>query len=354
MQAPPARGPLGEHPTAEAPRVERLVASQPMAAPTLQPEPAVPALGGWGRPSRLWLVVSVVTLVLSAAAAWVVVSDADQPLPPFLTAAGPRPAAPGAVRHDGLRMAGSGSNLPLTRSLGAAFSQARSRHAVVHASIGSGGGVQALLDGVVDIALVSRPLRDGEREQGLVATPYARVPVVIAAHASVPDDGVTQAQLVAIFDGTRGTWADGSPIAVLQRERGDSSHTAVDRVLPAFAEANERAYATARFRVLYRDDAMREALADTRGAIGLFGEGAIPESLPIKALTYDGVTPGPASVQAGTYPFHKDFAFVTRGAPRGEAAAFIAFVLSPAGRRVIEANGAIPLVGPSPSEQEEP
>jgi ABC-type phosphate transport system substrate-binding protein len=141
---------------------------------------------------------------------------------------------------------------------------------------------------------------------------------------------------------------------VLQRERGDSSHTAVDRVIPAFAEANELAYRGSRWRVLYRDDAMRESLADTRGAIGLFGEGAIPTSLPIKALAVDGVMPSPQTVRSGAYPYHKDFAFVTRGAPQGEAAAFIAFALSPAGRRVVEANGAVPLAGPVPSAQEEP
>jgi len=325
-----------------------------MAAPPLRQEPAVPALSGWGRSSVLWLAVWASTLVLLAAAAWVVVSDADQPLPPFLDASAPRPSAPARPPHDGLRLAGSGSNLPITRALSTPFALVESQHAVVHASIGSGGGVQALLDGVIDIALVSRPLRDGEREQGLVMTPYARVPIVVAVHANVPDARITREELVEIFDGRRRTWSDGSPIVVLQREPGDSSHAAVDRVVPGFAEANERAYRESRWRVLNRDDAMREALADTRGAIGLFGEGAIPSSLPIKALAVDDVLPSPASLRDGSYPLHKDFGFVTRDAPRGDAAAFIAFALSPEGRSIIEANGALPLAGSLPTAQEEP
>jgi len=325
-----------------------------MGAPPLRQEPAVPALSGWGRSTVLWLAVSASMLALLAVAAWVVVSDADQPLPPFLATVGPRLPAPTPAPRDGLRMAGSGSNLPITRALSSSFSLAESQHAVVHASIGSGGGIQALLDGVIDIALVSRPLREGEREQGLVAIPYARVPVVVAVHSSVPDARITRAGLVEIFDGTRRTWSDGSRIVVLQRERGDSSHTAVDRVVPAFAEANEQAYLATRWRVLYRDDAMREALADTSGAIGLFGEGAIPSSLPIKALAIDDVVPSPETVRSGAYPFYKDFAFVTRGPPAGQAAAFIAFVLSPAGRSIMAANGALPLSGPTPAAQEEP
>jgi phosphate transport system substrate-binding protein len=325
-----------------------------MGSPPLRQEPAVPALSGWGRSTVLWLAVSASMLALLAVAAWVVVSDADQPLPPFLKTAGPRPTTPAMVPHDGLRMAGSGSNLPITRALSSAFSLAESQHAVVHASIGSGGAIQALLDGVIDIALVSRPLREGEREQGLVAIPYARVPVVVAVHASVPDARLTRAELVEIFDDRRRTWSDGSRIVVLQREHDDSSHTAVDRVIPEFAEANERAYQAARWRVLYRDDAMREALADTLGAIGLFGEGTIPPSLPIKMLAIDDVVPSVQTVRSGAYPFHKDFAFVTRGPPEGQAAAFITFALSPAGRTIIETSGALPLTGPAPAAQEEP
>ncbi|MCA9705615.1 MAG: substrate-binding domain-containing protein [Myxococcales bacterium] len=258
------------------------------------------------------------------------------------------------TKADGLRLAGSGSNLPLTRALSAAFPRGQGRYSVVHASIGSGGGIRALLDGVIDIALISRPLREGEREQGLVATPYARVPVVVAVHASVPDRAITRDQLVAIFDGSQRTWSSGAPVVVLQRERDDSSHWAIDRILPVFAAANEAAYRESRWRVLYRDDAMREALADTPGAIGLFGQGAIPPELPIEALTIDGVRPSVDAVRDGTYPFTKDFAFVTRGAPTGQARAFIDFVLSEPGRGIIEAAGALPLDGHLRTPAEEP
>jgi len=319
-------------------------------AATEPPEPSVPALGGWGRSNLLWLAVSLVMLVLLAAAAWVVISDTNQPLPPFLQpsggAAGPEPAS--SRQSEGLRMAGSGSNLPLTRALSAAFPREDSQHPVVHASIGSGGGIRALLDGVIDIALISRPLREGEREQGLVATPYARVPVVVAAHGSVPNRTLLSVDLVAIYDGSQRTWSDGSRVVVLQRERGDSSHAAVARALPGFEEANEAAYRDSRWRVLYRDEAMREALADTRGAIGLFGQGAIPAGLPVRALVIDGVAPSPASVRDGSYPFTKDLAFVTRGAPSGEARAFIEFALSTEGQRIIELGGGQGLDGSRP------
>ncbi|MCA9651691.1 MAG: substrate-binding domain-containing protein [Myxococcales bacterium] len=321
-------------------------------------EPAVPDPSGWGGPNRLWLAVSLSMLALLGVAAWLVVSGTDQPLPPFLRAGGTD--APPPARHDrgsdGLRLAGSGSNLPMTRALNAAFPGDESRHPVVHASIGSGGGVRALLDGVIDVALVSRPLREGEREQGLVAIPYARVPIVVAVHTNVPDRALSAAGLVEIYEGRRTTWSDGSRIVVLQRERDDSSHMSVNRLLPAFEAANVAAYNESRWRVLYRDDFMREALAETRGAIGLFGQGAIPTGLPIAAVTIDGVAPSPQTVRDGSYPYTKDLAFVTRGPPQGEAAAFIDFTLSPEGRRIIEQEGGVPLAGrraAAPDEEQE-
>ncbi len=324
----------------------------PMAASDLRPEPAVPDLGGWGRSNVLWLAVSLGMLGLVAGAVFIVLADTQQPLPPFLRARAAGAAAPTPERSaEGLRLAGSGSNLPMTRALSAAFPRDEIRHPVVHASIGSGGGIRALLDGVIDIALVSRPLREGEREQGLVVTPYARVPVVVAVHASVVDNALRGDDLVAIYEGSRRTWSDGSRIVVLQRERGDSSHMAVAEALTGFASANEIAYRETRWRVLYRDDAMREALADTRGAIGLFGQGSIPEGVPVRALEIDGVRPTAQTVARGTYPFSKDLAFVTRGPPQGEAAAFIAFAMSAEGQRIIADAGGLPLAGARPREE---
>ena len=59
---------------------------------------------------------------------------------------------------------------------------------IAHGGIGSGGGIRALLDGAIDIAIVSRRLTADEREQGLVYTPFSRIPVVVAAgHQSTVD-----------------------------------------------------------------------------------------------------------------------------------------------------------------------
>lgn len=266
--------------------------------------------------------------------------------PPFLSGAPPAAEAiareAGDATHEILHIAGSGSNVPLTRALAAAYATNGAARPIVYPSIGSGGGVRALVDGAIAIAIVSRPLHERERAHGLVVTPYARVPVVVALHPNVPDRRLSTAEFLDAYRGRKTTWSDGAPLVVLQRERGDSSHEAVARVLPEFAAINDAAYRDGRFRVLYHDDDMEEALVVTEGALGLQGSGTAIGSPSHVAAAIDGVLPTPEAIASGRYPFVKSLAFVTVGPPTGEAAAFIAFTQSPAGRAVIEAHGCLP------------
>jgi len=250
-------------------------------------------------------------------------------------------ARPPGVVH----LAGSGSNLPLTRALAEAFhADHPDLHVVVFDSIGSTGAVAATYDDVIDLGLASRPLSDSEAALGLLVYPYARVPVVFAVNLGVPDESLTSADIIDIYAGRRRQWRDGSPIVVLQRERGDSSHRAVAEVLPAFAAVNDDAYREGRWRIVDSDQAMQEALSITAGAVGLFDLGAIVlQRLPVKPLRVDDIAPSEASVQSRRYPFAKDLAFLSVEQPGGAAAEFLRFVDGEQARRRMRASGYIPL-----------
>jgi phosphate transport system substrate-binding protein len=300
-----------------------------------------------GKVPFLWALVALALVALGGAAAFVVLGAARGPRPPFVeapaSAVGPlarRSSAPGT-----LALAGSGSNLPVTRALVEAFRGRRPEARIlVHASIGSGGGIRALLDGVADVALVSRPLHAEEARSGLVVTPHARVAVVVATHPSVPGECLSSGELPGLYSGMRAVWKDGGRVVMLQRERGDSSFLAVSGLVPGLAEANDAAYRAGRWRVLYDDRAMQEALVTTEGAAGIFDLGAIvAQRLPVHALCVDGVAPTTEAVASGQYRFWKDLAFVTRGAPEGRAAELIAFALSEEGRELVAGLGYVPL-----------
>ena len=290
-------------------------------------------------PTVLWLVVGAVsTFVVVIVFALLRFESAT---PGVRSPTGQRRNARGLGGQQ-LHIAGSGSNVPLTRTLAAAYEARQGAKVTVHDSIGSTGGVQALIDGVIDLAMVSRPLKPDEQQRNPTVWAYARVPIVIVVAASVVDRDVTRDQLVAMYDGNRTTWSDGAPIMVMQRERGDSSHAAVARILPGFAQANERAYVERRWRVLYHDDMLLDAVASTPGAVGLSGQGRLGDER-LRALTVDGVAPRPKAVLSGAYPFAKELAFVSIGALPPSGRRFLDFIYSEFGQTAITEAGAVAL-----------
>ncbi len=253
-------------------------------------------------------------------------------------------------RPDGphLHIAGSGSCVPLARMLAGTAMPQLDVAAEVHASIGSGGGLRALRDGAIDVALVSRPLREDEEREGFVYTPFARIPVVVAAGLDVPDRSVTTERLEALFGGVEDRWSNGAKVVVLLREAGDSSHRVVDAAAPGFVEATDRSRDLGTVRVLYHDGAMQVALANTPGALGLHGNGVDPSLAGFRSLAVEGVEPTGTNVESGQYPFVKELAFVTDGEPSEGAKRFIDFALSPQGRALLRVRGAVP---PAPREE---
>jgi phosphate transport system substrate-binding protein len=273
------------------------------------------------------------------------------PLPPYLdpNAAPPTVLRPPPKPANLLRVAGSGSNLPVTTVLANAFMARRPWLRVrVHESIGSGGGIQATLDRAIDIGLISRRLEPAEHEAGLVDIAYARVAVVVATNPSVPLRKITRAQLLDLYSGREAFWQDGSPVELLKREPGDSSHLAMYAAVPEFEAVDAEAWASERGRRLLTDRAMQEALLMTPGAVGLFDQGlAVSQNLPISVLEFEGLRPNEDAVRSGKYPIFKDLAFVIPSDdPDPLAAEFISFVFSEEGQELIRQSGYVPLDPP--------
>ena len=244
-----------------------------------------------------------------------------------------------------LVVAGSGTNLDITRRLAEEFRRAHPDIRIdVPPSIGSGGAIRAAADGVIAIGLVSRALKETESSLGLTALPYARTVLVIGAHAAVVDDGLTSAELVAIYDGTRSRWRDGREIVVLTREPGDSSIETLEREIPGFKRAYAESQRVKRWTTLFTDQEMNRLLSRTPYAVGLSHAGDIAiEKRPIKALKLNGIAPSPENAQSGRYPLVKTLSFVfVKDRLRPEAKAFIDFARSRQAEPILRAHGFLP------------
>jgi phosphate transport system substrate-binding protein len=306
----------------------------------------------------LWAVVIAVALGLCGAWVWLFAAADRAALPTTDPVAARIALPPHTSRTDPVVIAGSGSNIPVTRLLARAHCASRAGQeptpgeaceVLVAESIGSAGGVSAAADGTIDVGLISRPLKGPEEALGLTVLPYAQAEVVLAVNAAVPKtEPVDLARFARILRGDDRQWSNGERIAPLVREQGDSTHLIASALSPAFKQANQEALRRGAVRVLYSDRDMCDALRTTPGAVGLTDRGlAVTEALPVTLFPLD-----PGASQEGRP--QKVLAFVLkrgepgRGAERPAVRAFLDFVKSAEAHAILTAHGYAPIPRTTP------
>lgn len=265
-------------------------------------------------------------------------------LPGFSLAAAADKTTP-SPSSEHITAAGSGVNLAITRLLAEAFGKQQPTWVIdIPASIGTRGAIKAVAEGAIPLGLISRPLKAEEQALGLMEKPYARVAIVLAAHAGVPDETITSQELNDIFKGTKTTWQNGKTIIVQAREKSDSGFQVLDQRIPGFKDIYAESHEAKRWTLYFTDQEANAALAATPNALGVTDLGMIAtEHLPVRVLNLNGVSPEAAHVRDGSYPLNRQLSFVYKtGNLSPGVQAFLDFVSSDAGRAILQANGYIP------------
>jgi phosphate transport system substrate-binding protein len=203
---------------------------------------------------------------------------------------------------------------------------------------GSTAGIKAAHDGTADIGMSSRELHDAEGA-GLQQTIVARDGIAVIVHASNPVQALTFAQLRAIYAGSVRNWREmggpDAPITVITREEGSGTRDTFQAlVMGSTSEITTSALVTA------YSGGLRKMVAEDPNAIGYVTFSQVDER--VRAVLLDGVAPAEPTIASGTYRLQRPFLFLTRGAATGAAAAFLQFVLSPAGQDIARAEGLAP------------
>ena len=247
----------------------------------------------------------------------------------------------GAAANEGFKIGGSGAALGTIRLLANEFKVGNPDIAIsTLPSLGSGGSIKAVLDEAIGLAVTSRPLDEAERKRGAVETEYARTPFVFAVSAQSSVTAITLTELADIYAGKMVAWADGSPVRIVLRPVSDIDTEIVKNMSADMRRALPAAYARAGVRFSVSDQDAANDLERIAGAIGPSTLALIvSEKRALRALTLDGMAPTPMNAAAGAYPYYKRLFFVT-GARRPPAVErFMAFVQSPAGRKILVGNG---------------
>jgi phosphate transport system substrate-binding protein len=214
---------------------------------------------------------------------------------------------------------------------------------------GSGTGIAALLNGTCDVCNASRSMSDAEiafaRKKGMLtkATTCALDGLAVAVNSSSPIKNLTLDQLAGIFSGKLTDWSQvgGHPgkILVLSRENNSGTHVFFKEHVLKNAQ-----YAPGCL-FLPSTQAIQMEISRSGAAIGYGGEAYFKNKPGVRILTVSRTKGGPvffptvANVISGRYPISRPLFMYTSGIPKGDAAAFIAFCLSPEGQGLVEKIG---------------
>ncbi len=234
-------------------------------------------------------------------------------------------------------IAGTGAALPLLERLADRYEADSGKRIRIASSIGSSGGLAALADGVIDCAVVSRPLRPEERAAGAIH-PFALAPVVLAAGRDVPLDGMASEDLVRLVEGTQTAGSNGAPALMILRETGDSGFAVFGQRITGFHEAWQRSLASGRWPVVYTDEDMERALVKQSAGAGIIDYGTLRlHNLPLHVIPVDGLAP--AEDGSAPYPYVRPFTLVCPVAPGHRLAGFVRFLRTPETRQLIRSFG---------------
>lgn len=247
--------------------------------------------------------------------------------------------AAGAAKE--IRIGGTGSALAAMKLLGEQFRKKHPDIAItVLPSLGSSGGIKALLGGDLDIAISYRELYGDEYQKGLAAIEYARTPFVFLTHKTNKLSNITLQEVADIYSGKTKIWPDDTPIRLILRPAGEAS----TKILERMSEDMKKAVANS-----LKRNGLNIAINDQENANlierlpGSFGAGAlcqiISEKRDLNILSLNGVKPDIRTLADGAYPYFKTFYIITGPKSSTQVRQFMAFVFSPSGRSILSKTG---------------
>ncbi len=229
-----------------------------------------------------------------------------------------------------LRISGSGAAIPLVRKLADAYRLERpTAQFEIDAGTNSGGGIQGVIQGTLDLSVANRPLTEPESTQALDVHPFARDAVAFAVQQSSTVRAVSTSQVRDIYSGTLTDWqtlgGSAGPIVLLDRDPDEPMRSLV--LLKLLDGRPVRARTTVLTKAIDMVTTMG-ALPDAFGytTLALLH---IQERTDVRVLALDGVVPGRESVTSGAYPWQLTYSLINRPNPPLAAQRFLDWVRGP-------------------------
>lgn len=207
---------------------------------------------------------------------------------------------------------------------------------------GSSVGVKAAGEGTSDIGMASREIKESEIAEfpNMKIFVIARDGIAIVAHPDIPVGDLTVEQVRDIFSGKVTNWKDlggeDQNIIVVSREEGSGTRGAFEEMV-----MGEDALIAATAILQPSNGSVRTTVSTTPNSIGYISFGYLDDT--VKSISIDGVAPTEPNAADGSYPIVRPLNMLTNGEPDGAVKAFLDFILSDAGQKLVVEDGYIPV-----------
>lgn len=266
---------------------------------------------------------------------------------------GERQSAGGAAAsrsNKPLTIKGSDTMVILTQRLAEEYMKAHPGEVVQVNGGGSGTGIAALINGSIDLAMASRPMKDDEKQKaaqsrGSAVTehPVALDALGVFVNTANPVQSLTIAQIRDIFQGKTKNWSEvGGPNAPIILYGRESSSGTYDYFREHVLEKGDFA---PQVQTLQGTAAIINAVGHDANGIGYGGIAYAKEvrALGVQAEGAQPVAPSEAAVADGTYPLsRKLFFYFPSNAPE-RVTKFAQWVLTPEAQALVTKVGYFPL-----------
>lgn len=241
-----------------------------------------------------------------------------------------------------LRMGGTGAAHGILTQLGAAYTAVHPDTAVdVVPGLGSTGGLKALAENAIEIAVIGRPLKPEDAAKGMNEFLTGRTPFVLATSRREPVE-MKSSEIAAAF-APDAKWPDGAPVRIVLRPESESDSKLLQEFFPGMTDALREARSRPEVPVAATDLDNTFTAEEIGGSLTAATLVQLQtEKRALRPVKLDGAEPSLENLQAGRYPYEKTLRFVVPATPSPAAKSFAAFLASEAAVSMMREAGMLP------------
>ncbi len=237
-----------------------------------------------------------------------------------------------------IKISGSTSVGPLMEKEAEGYKGENSNITVEVQQIGSSAGIKNAIQGVSEIGMASRELKDAEKSE-VTEQVIAYDGIALAVHPSNKAENLTMEQIKGIYTGAITNWKEvggnDAPIVVVSREDGSGTRDAFQEIIGYTSEELDK-----KATIAEGNGSVKTTVSTNENAIGYISFEQLDDS--IKDLKIQGVEATPEKVLSKEYKLSRPFLVVYKEDKlTQDGKQFIDYILSDKGQEIVEQAGGI-------------